>query len=254
MSEIRHLPEAVTASRAMTSGMRVSAHFHDESQIVYASSGVVTTQTREGVWIAPPTRALWIPARVVHDHCAYGIMQLHLVAVPSDLLGPEMPAVLEVSPLLREVLVRLSIQTPSGERSETALEHLQAVLHDEVHLAGQRPLHLTVPIDERLRQITRAFDLNPADDRSLDDFATVVHTSSRTLSRLFRNELGTTFPRWRTQIRLYHALLLLSVGHNVTTTGSRCGWSTTSSFVDAFRHTFGRTPGQYRASATPTPG
>jgi AraC-like DNA-binding protein len=32
----------------------------------------------------------------------------------------------------------------------------------------------------------------------------------RPLSRLFRRDLGMTFPRWRTQLRFHHALILLA--------------------------------------------
>ena len=53
-----------------------------------------------------------------------------------------------------------------------------------------------------------------------------------------------TFPRWRTQLRLHLALRLLAEGLPVTTVGHRCGWSTTSAFVDVFRRALGHTPGR----------
>jgi AraC-like DNA-binding protein len=61
---------------------------------------------------------------------------------------------------------------------------------------------------------------------------------------LFREEMGMTFPQWRTQLRLHLALRLLAEGHSVTAVGQRCGWSTTSAFIDVFRKTFGHTPGR----------
>ncbi len=53
-----------------------------------------------------------------------------------------------------------------------------------------------------------------------------------------------TFPQWRTQLRLQHALVLLAEGHPVTAVAHRCGWSSASTFIDVFRRTFGRTPGR----------
>lgn len=52
-----------------------------------------------------------------------------------------------------------------------------------------------------------------------------------------------TFPQWRTQLRLYHALRMLADDLPVTTVAHRCGWSSTSAFIDVFRRAFGYTPG-----------
>ncbi|WP_369077241.1 helix-turn-helix domain-containing protein [Paractinoplanes aksuensis] len=48
-----------------------------------------------------------------------------------------------------------------------------------------------------------------------------------------------------TQLRLHHALILLADRTPVTTVAHRCGWSSASAFIDAFRRTFGHTPGAH---------
>ncbi|WP_031742508.1 helix-turn-helix domain-containing protein, partial [Mycobacterium tuberculosis] len=53
-----------------------------------------------------------------------------------------------------------------------------------------------------------------------------------------------TFPQWRTQLRLQHALVLLAERHDVTSVASECGWATPSAFIDTYRQAFGHTPGQ----------
>jgi AraC-like DNA-binding protein len=55
-----------------------------------------------------------------------------------------------------------------------------------------------------------------------------------------------TFPRWRTQLRLHQALILLAEDTPVTTVAHRCGWATASAFIDVYRRTLGHTPGQAR--------
>jgi AraC-like DNA-binding protein len=54
-----------------------------------------------------------------------------------------------------------------------------------------------------------------------------------------------SYPQWRTQARALHAMTLLAHGQSVTDTGSLCGWSTTSAFIDSFRRALGQTPGAY---------
>jgi AraC-like DNA-binding protein len=55
-----------------------------------------------------------------------------------------------------------------------------------------------------------------------------------------------TFPQWRTQLRLHHALLLLTEDLTVTAVAHQCGWSSTSAFIDVFHRAFGHTPGSHR--------
>ena len=39
-------------------------------------------------------------------------------------------------------------------------------------------------------------------------------------------------------------------GATVTETAHRCGWSTTSSFIDTFQRSMGRAPGAYRVASS----
>ncbi|UXI82690.1 helix-turn-helix transcriptional regulator, partial [Streptomyces vinaceusdrappus] len=84
---------------------------------------------------------------------------------------------------------------------------------------------------------------DPADNRSLNDLGRQIGASARTLSRRLRGDLGLTYPEWRTQIRLHHALILLADDTPVTTVAHHCGWSSASTFISVFRRTFGHTPG-----------
>lgn len=77
----------------------------------------------------------------------------------------------------------------------------------------------------------------------------VVGASERTLSRLFRQEAGMSFPQWRTQFRLQHALVLLADRTPVTNTALASGWSNPSAFIETFRRSFGVTPGKFYTDA-----
>lgn len=110
----------------------------------------------------------------------------------------------------------------------------------------QQPLHLPTPTTPQLRAVCEILRTNPADDRTLAALGRQVGASDRTLSRLFKADLGMTFPQWRTQLRLYHALVLLSENVPVTAVAHRCGWSSASAFIDVFRRTFGHTPGTHQ--------
>jgi AraC-like DNA-binding protein len=221
-------------------------HYHDMQQLVYPSTGVLAISTELGTWIVPPQRAVWIPARVAHAHQAHGPTQMRTLAFPApvDPLGLDSPAVLRVSGLLREIIVELTSPVDPAYTARQRAD-LERVALDQVRRVGQLPVLLPALADDRLRAIAEFFRKDPADDRTLAAFGAAVGASERTLSRLFRQEAGMSFPQWRTQFRLLHALVLLAAGTSVTSTALACGWSNPSPFIEAFHHAFGDTPGRF---------
>ncbi|WP_166350627.1 AraC family transcriptional regulator [Phytoactinopolyspora limicola] len=246
MTEIRHIASAPTRAQPLAHGVGISAHRHDDHQIVYAARGVLAITTDAGTWVAPATRAIWIPAGTVHAHRAHGDLELHLVGLPAthNPLGLSEPTVLAVSPLLRELILEY---TRTDTHDTPAERRLRSVLLDQVRTAPQQPIHLPTPTDPRLRQLCAILYDDPADSRTLAALGRVVGASERTLARLFKADLGMTFPQWRTLLRLYRAVVLLADDTPVTTVAHACGWASASAFIDVFRTMFGHTPGTHRA-------
>ncbi|GAA2210240.1 helix-turn-helix transcriptional regulator [Nonomuraea monospora] len=218
---------------------------------MYAASGVLTVHTERGTSIVPANRAAWTPAGFTHQHRAHGDTDMRIVFLASSLarLIPDRPAVFLASDLAREVLLALTgprNYDAASAYSRSARWRLLRVLVDELREADEQPLHLPEPRDDRLRAIARMLDENPAENATLDELGKRTGASTRTLSRLFRDELGMSFYEWRTQLRIYHALVLLADGHDTTQTAHACGWANPSSFIAAFTNVIGTTPGRYR--------
>ncbi|MFE7671561.1 helix-turn-helix domain-containing protein [Streptomyces albidoflavus] len=226
-------------------GYRMEPHAHAEGQLVYAAAGALATVTARGTWVAPANRVTWTPPRFAHSHRFYGRTDVRLLAVPLDLCeGLDHSTVFEVSPLLREALLAL---TDRPERRPGARARLLAVAVDELADAAEDSLHLPEPADDRLRAVTDLLHEDPARPATLAALGRTVGASERTLSRLFRTELSMGFQRWRTILRIHHALARLTDGMSVTDTALACGWSNPSSFIDAFTEVVGQTPGRYQA-------
>ncbi|WP_405748443.1 helix-turn-helix transcriptional regulator [Streptomyces sp. NBC_01411] len=248
MLEIRHEPIAPTRTQRLATGAEIDAHRHDDHQIVYASRGVLSVTASTGTWVAPATRAIWIPAGTVHAHQAHGNLEMHLVGLETgdDPIGLEKPTVLAVGPLLRELILAYT-ETPLDDSPQRA--RLRAVLLDQLCVSPHQPLHLPMPTAPQLQDLCGLLKANPGDNRTLTQLGRHIGASSRTLSRLFRADLDMTFPQWRTQLRLHHALVLLADNTPVTTTAHQCGWSSASAFIDVFHRTFGHTPGAHHVPA-----
>ena len=256
----RHTPERAVASTcgrraggtsghpAETSGVQSHARGH----LVYAASGVLAVHTERGTSIVPANRVAWTPAGFTHHHRAHGDTDMRIVFLPPSAarLIPDHPAVFLASDLAREVLLALTgprnYDAAAPGYSPSARSRLLRVLVDELDEAHEQPLQLPEPRDDRLQAIARMLNENPADNSSLAGLGKTIAASTRTLSRLFRSELGMTFYEWRTQLRIYHALVLLADGYDTTQTAYACGWANPSSFIAAFTNIIGTTPGRYR--------
>ncbi|BCY11186.1 helix-turn-helix transcriptional regulator [Actinoplanes sp. L3-i22] len=222
---------------------RIEWHDHAVHQLVHPLRGVLQVHTGRGVWIVPPNRAVWLPAEVPHAHQANGPTEMRslIFGVTTAAVLTE-PTVLVVGPLLREV-----IRTLSEDRDLTAghRHHLEQVALHQLRRAEALPLMLPAPSDPRLVALCDLLAADPADQRSLHELGRQVGAAERTLSRLFRAETGFTFPQWRAQLRLHHALSLLTAGRPVTRVAVDCGFRSPSAFIEAFRALFGTTPGRY---------
>ena len=258
----RQLPsiDGATASHVWPSGGRhlwpsgetSPVQTHDRGHLVYAATGVLAVHTERGTSIVPANRVAWTPAGFTHQHSAHGDTDMRIVflSAPMARLVPDRPAVFLASDLAREALLALtgpsSYNDTAPGYSPSARTRLVRVLVDELHEAHEQPLHLPEPPDDRLQAVARMLHEDPANAASLAELGKAIGASSRSLSRLLHDQLGMTFYQWRTQLRIYHALVLLADGHDTTHTAYACGWANPSSFIAAFTQVIGTTPGRYR--------
>ena len=224
-------------------GHIIPEHSHPEHQLVFASAGVMTVSTRDGVWVVPPLRAVWIPARTPHRIAMFGAVSMRtLYFLPRP--GREKCAVFNVSPLLRELILhacrykRLSRKVPIERRIiDLILDQLEAV--------PAIPLRLPQPADPRALRVATALLANPADERTLIHLCRDCGASKRTVERLFVVETKMTFGRWRQQLRLLHSMKLLAQGEKVNSAALEAGYQSTSAFISMFRRQVGTTPTRY---------
>jgi AraC-like DNA-binding protein/quercetin dioxygenase-like cupin family protein len=231
-------------------GAVIHRHSHDYHQLICVSTGVLAIHTEQGAWIASRDRAAWVPAGTWHEHRAYGPTSVHTVGFDAATapLPDTSPTIVAVDSLLRELFVA---GTEPGLAAGEALR-IRAVLIDRLRRAHVQPLALPAARDPRLAQACELVIDDLRQPQPVAGLARAAGASERTLTRLFRTEFGMTYPQWRTNVRVFYAMIQLAEGATVTETAHHCGWATTSAFIDTFTRTMGQTPGTYRAgSAAP---
>ena len=264
---------APTAERPLRAKSRVLEHLadiqphqHDWAQLVFSMTGAVRVNT-EGIqttawpaasatYIVPPSRAVWIPPGIVHavtaiEQCDLRTLYLGPEALPGA--AWQVGRVLEVSPLLRELVLALPalpdpVPPESGPDAERRRGIEQLLL---LELQRARPLALGValPQDARLRCLCEAMLREPGRHAGLDEWAAEAGASPRTLSRLFREQLGTSFAQWRSQLLLAHALTLAARGRPMSLIASELGYASASAFTAMVKRTVGMPPSRFFAEA-----
>lgn len=228
----------------------VDWHTHGRAQLICVESGLLTTRTRHGTWSLAPGSAGWMPAAEPHTVAIDGPLRgWGMVLAPAlchDL--PADPCVIGISPLLQAVALRVC-DWPIADAASARQQHLIEVLLDEIRAAPRQRMHLPMPRDRRLLKIASQLLAEPADDRSLAQWAAWAGLSTRSLTRHFREETTLSFAHWRQQARLAEALRQLSEGRAVSDIAHALGFSSSSAFVTVFRRHFGLPPGRYLARA-----
>ncbi|MCC8907848.1 AraC family ligand binding domain-containing protein [Curtobacterium sp. GD1] len=83
----------------------LARHEHRRAQLLYGASGVMLVETDEGSWTVPTDRAVLIPAGVAHEVRMLDVTTWSLYVEPDAVpWWPTVCTVVEVGPLLREVL------------------------------------------------------------------------------------------------------------------------------------------------------
>ncbi len=221
-------------------------HTHVRAQLVYATSGVTILSTNDASYVAPPQRAIWIPAGVEHEVRCRGRVLIRTLYISPD-AAPDLPKtcqVIEVSNLLRE-LILAAAELPIEYDLEGRDARIMMLILDEIHCARRIPLCVPMPVNERLARICKTILADPAQHDALNDWASAAAMGRRTFTRSFRRETGMSFAMWRQQVRLMDALSRLATGHSVTATALDVGYNSPSAFTAMFRRTFGVSPTHY---------
>jgi AraC-like DNA-binding protein len=241
-------PLIQAGSSTYPDGFRLERHKHDDSgQLTFCIRGVMRVTSDEVAWLSPPTRAIWLPPGAPHEIVMHGEVAARFVYLTPELAAPlpAEPRVLEVAPLLREVILHI-LKIRVLDAGEPAHLRLAGFFIDRLTEARVVDLALPLPRDRRARALAERVQAAPAEAARLAELARGAGASLRTLQRLFPAETGLTLEAWRQKARLIAGVASLSAGAPVAVTAAACGYDSPSAFITAFKRQFGVTPGRYR--------
>lgn len=222
-------------------------HTHDWHQLLYATSGTLVTNLEEQRLFVPSGTAVWLPAGVEHStYTEFGAELKSLyIETGFNALDTAIPLVLEVSPLMRELM--LAAANFEVEYPLHGYEHnlIQLMLQTLGRLP-QRGHTLPWPADSRLAKLCTQLYARPGKRPGLEQIAAGMAMSTRTLERHFRRETGLTLQGWYARLRLMKAIEMLGTEMSVTHIALELGYSAPAPFILMFREHLGVSPNRYR--------
>jgi AraC-like DNA-binding protein len=241
---------------------RVVPHAHPWGQVALSATGVIRVTVPDGSYIVPPSRAIWIPPGVEHAVTVIeeaDLLTLYLHQARSrcgparsiaESAGWRQCRVLEVSTLLLALSLQLDAtpdrSTTAPSREALARERrLAALLFDELRRAAPVRLGVDLPQEKRLRRLCEAVIEAPSRHATLAAWAADVGASARTLTRLFRSELGTSFVQWRQQVLLARAVPMAARKLPMATIAAELGYASPSAFAAMVRRSVGAPPSRF---------
>lgn len=268
-----YVPTAARPVRAklvpLRTDVHVMPHSHPWGQIAFSSTGVARLTVEHGTFIVPPSRALWVPPGVEHAVTVVEATELHTLYIhqPRGRCGPQVARtdeaawrqcrVLEVSDLLRALALQMDTR-PDGPGLRLSAEQrrrerrLADLVLDELRRAKPVRLGVDLPADKRLRALCEAVLENPARHATLEAWARDSGASPRTVARLFRHQLNTSFAQWRQQVVLAKAVALAARKRPMSLIASELGYASASAFTAMVRRSVGMPPSRFFASVQST--
>jgi AraC-like DNA-binding protein len=235
-----------TLSYEFADRYRIQEHFHDTDQLVFAPRVVMTIQTKQGLWIVPPQRAVWIPSRTVHSITMSGAVSMRtLFCAPRYVRQlPRSCCVVNINALLKELIV-FACETPAWTKDIPNQKHLLGTLLHQLQAASLSPLQLPRPSDPRAVRVAENVLSRPGNTCSLARICRDCGASKRTIERLFVAETQLTLGKWRQQARLLHAIRSIASGEKIISAALEAGYESPSAFIACFKKVLGCTPGRY---------
>ncbi len=220
-------------------------HRHERGQLVMPIKGVITNRIKQALWMVPPQTAVWIPSQIWHSNQLFAGSEVYMVFVDAKCIDlPDEVCILSISPLVSELIIHLA-KRGIQYHIDNASENLVDVLLDELPKMPTEQFDFPTPDEPRIKKIADALLANPADRKTVSQWASNVAMSERSLSRLVVKHTGLTFGKWRAQLHIVMSLQQLTCGKSVQEVSESLGYESVSAFITFFKKVLGKSPGQY---------
>lgn len=247
--------DTIFVANNLTSDIFQQEHTHNKGQLLYAEGGVIHVFTESRHWYLPQRFFMWIPPNTLHNILSNSThFQLFNIYYPKSFHDDsffDKPNIYIVNDAIREMILVTKGWTgayhPKADYAKfTFLNAIKAILPEFNKASDTFPAQHPYPKDKRLIEIASFLKDNLETSYTIDQIAHRFGFSTRTLSRLFKENVGFSYVRFLRSIRMSKALELMSEHqHNLYEIATLVGYNSLSSFSNIFYKIVGIRPQQY---------
>lgn len=216
--------------------------FHE---LMWVYRGDVQVRIGTRCWPLTQGQAIWVPGGLTHsvEFAADSLMMT--VGTAHGRVGVDVDAltVYRFPPEAESFLLHTMLSEFTFFRPATGQGALvKELFNDQFGLARSEPAGVTGVLGDIAGVLRR----DPADSRSLADWAARFRTTPEALGKELVTQAGDTFPQWRARIRMDAARDLLKFGEPPGQVFRRLGYSSSATFTRAFTGAHGISPREYQ--------
>ncbi|WP_051219345.1 AraC family transcriptional regulator [Flavobacterium frigidarium] len=222
--------------------VRLAMHSHSKHQLTYIEGGVAYLQTKENSYFLPARHFVWIPAGLDHFiELRTSITMMRNIYIPPAALAPNIfhskMGIYPVSNLILEMISFTEHWSENITKKESEKYLYMKTLGNVIASANKTALAVVLPTTTniRLRPILRHIYFNVDQTLQLQDIAKTFSLSSRSLSRLFRENLDISFLQYVKLTRIILSMeKLLQTDLSISEIAYASGYNSLATFSNTF--------------------
>lgn len=222
--------------------VRLAMHSHTKHQLTYIEGGVAYLQTKENSYFLPARHFVWIPAGLDHFiELRTSITMMRNIYIPPQALAlndfHSKMGIYPVSTLILEMISFTEDWSENITKKEAEKYLYMKTLGNVIASTTKTALAVVLPTTTniRLRPILRHIYFNVDQTLQLQDIAKKFSLSSRSLSRLFRENLNISFLQYVKLTRIILSMeKLLQTDLSISEIAYASGYNSLATFSNTF--------------------
>lgn len=253
LTDVDRYPETVYCQHDLVGENGIPEHTHSKGQLLYTEGGVVRVSTRQNTFFLPARHYMWIAPGTAHS-ISRGTEQvtmrnLYFPVNDDDDDFFRSTSIFPVNDLLLQMILFTTDWPNNIYGDNRNCYHFSMAIKNLLPQVSGYSLSLALPVahTRQLKTVVAYMEKHLSEDLSFPFMAAQFNTSERTLSRLFRKDLGMSFNQYLTLQRMLAALkLLLEKDYPVKEVAAMVGYDSVPTFSHTFSKLTGVRPAKYR--------
>jgi len=255
LTEVDKNPQSIFCYPNLMGETFIEPHCHDKGQFLYTEGGVVHIKTNSRMYYLPARHYMWIPPKIRHSIYPSSprvIMKNLYFPIKTNTSGFfKKEGIYPINNLLMELLLftkNWNGDVSKSQKSKYAIVYAFKVLIEQT-VSKSLHLELPHPTDGRLINIINHLTDQIHQEHLLPKLASNFNMTDKSLYRLFKKDLGMSFIKYYTQLRIFKSLeYLMNSDHTISEIANMVGYSSLPTFSNTFTKVMGKRPSEYRKS------